>query len=207
MQNKLTQQQLDQLTAEMQDFMETSGFKRFPPAKVDELATYGVKRCSRCTQVKHTDDFPKNSRTRDGLQSQCRACDCAGTTDYQKRNPDRVQEYNREYQRTRYATDELHRMRKQLDSGYYRAVQVGNDADWITPEELLTYWDAKDIDPLRCYLTGAELTPFDRSLDHVVSIANGGGHTVDNLLPCTWEANDKKRTLSPDEAKQKLTND
>lgn len=212
--NKLTTDQLQNLTDEMNDYMAETGRKLFPPAKADELRELGAKRCSKCATVKLVESFPKDSRARDGLDGKCKTCNSAKTADYRERNPEYQREYdatNRErifeYKHTRYLTDEITRLRAQLSSGYYRAVAAGNQADWITAEHLLTYWSAKGIDPLVCYLTGESLTPFDRSIDHVVAIGNGGSHTVDNLMPCTLEANMKKKSLDPSDAKELLSND
>ena len=93
-----------------------------------------------------------------------------------------------------YRTDDLFRLRDQLKKGYYRAVKAGNPADWVTAEEMLTYWSAKGISPLTCIYTGDQLTPQDRSLDHCTSIGRGGAHTVSNIVPCSWQANYDKRS-------------
>lgn len=55
----------------------------------------GMKRCSRCKQVKETSGFPKDSSEQDGLHCQCKECSAQTTREYRKRHPDRVKEANR----------------------------------------------------------------------------------------------------------------
>jgi len=43
-----------------------------------------------------------------------------------------------------------------------------------------------------CYLCGVELTPDNRSIDHRIALALGGGHTASNLAPCCLACNARK---------------
>lgn len=196
-----TNEELELLTQEANQYLKENNKKLFPPAMAGELRESGAKRCSKCSTVKLITDFGSAKSRRDGLHNQCRECASTRFAKYREANQEALNEYRREY----YATNELGRLREQLRNGYRRAIRAGNQADWITPEELLTYWNAKGINPLRCYLTGAELTIQNRSLDHVLAISNDGSHTVDNLYPCTLESNLRKRDMSPEDAVTKLT--
>lgn len=211
----LTDDQIQALTAEMNAWMEATGRQRFPRAKQDELLEMGAKRCSRCTEVLLLDDFGKHAKEVDGLRSDCRACKNGGHRERYRNDPEfreQLLEYKRErrtdeeyrqrereYMRDRYRTDELHRLRAQLDDGYRRAIRAGVQADWVTAEQILTYWNAKGIPALECIYTGEELTPWDRSVDHATPISRGGGHTVENLVPSSWEANDRKKSKTATE--------
>lgn len=108
-------------------------------------------------------------------------------------------EKRREYDRHRYRNDPHRRLSHQLRLGYSRAVESGCEAQEITPEELLRYWESTGVDSLRCYLTGEELDPQTRSIDHVTPISRGGGHVLENLLPTTFTANNRKQDKLPEE--------
>lgn len=51
----------------------------------------------------------------------------------------------------------------------------------------------------RCAATGWPLTPETASLDHVVPVANGGAHAIENMQVIDWRVNKAKGTMSMDE--------
>lgn len=181
-----------------------------------ELRDRYAKRCGKCSTVLPLFCFPANNSTPDRLHTECRDCNSNQRGRWYSDNADeiraRYQEWykdNAESERERTATnyhnpDGKYRLSNQLHQGYYRAVRAGNTADRITPEDLIQYWESIGIDPLVCYLTGETLTPLTRSLDHIVAIGKGGGHTVTNLAPSTAEANFKKNNVTPEEARERL---
>lgn len=103
-----------------------------------------------------------------------------------------------EYDRNRYQDPER-RLAGQLRGGLSRARQAGVEADPITSQQLLEHWRATGVDELRCYITGAELTPENRSIDHRVPISRGGAHALENLFPCTYAVNNRKQNKLPEE--------
>ncbi|MGD7001354.1 hypothetical protein [Corynebacterium halotolerans] len=108
--------------------------------------------------------------------------------EYRHKHQERLQAYDQ----NRYWNDKHYRLNHQLYLGYHRAVEAGNPAERIKPQDLLDYWEALGVDPLKCYLTGEKLTPQNRSVDHVVPLGRGGAHTAFNLMPCSLEANRTK---------------
>jgi 5-methylcytosine-specific restriction endonuclease McrA len=59
-------------------------------------------------------------------------------------------------------------------------------------------------DGWRCYLCGVKVRPYDRSkpadprmatIDHVLAMSNGGGHTWDNVRTCCFRCNVSKGTI------------
>ncbi len=84
-----------------------------------------------------------------------------------------------------------------LEYGRRRTVAAcfGARADRIAPESLLAYWDARGIEGSRCFYTGVELGE-DWHLEHKFPISRGGVHTVENLVPCSPEANREKFDMS-----------
>lgn len=111
----------------------------------------------------------------------------------QERARERARRWYAQNKQRRAEYERRNRLAYQLRDGYRRAVQAGGEAVKITPSELLSYWENTGVDPLVCYLTGEPLTEATRSLDHVVPVSRGGGHTLDNLLPCTFAANNRKQ--------------
>lgn len=204
-------------TAQVRDWFNETGRKRIARDMKQDLAAQGARWCPNCRTVLRIEEFPSDRTQADGLRSRCRPCHNGACAEYnreymreRRRDPEyrerereyslryraehleEMRAYGREHNRNRYRTDELHRLRRQLDSGFRRAVKAGNEADWITAEELLTYWEARGIDPLVCILTGETLTPQTRSVDHATPIGRGGAHTVSNLIPVSFDANHAK---------------
>ena len=51
----------------------------------------------------------------------------------------------------------------------------------------------------RCSLSGIQLTPENAALDHILPVANGGTHLIENLQVLDERINRMKNTLSNDE--------
>lgn len=52
-----------------------------------------MKICSRCKRKKPLDEFHKNSSSKDGKQSQCKACNLARVKQWQEDNPERARAF------------------------------------------------------------------------------------------------------------------
>lgn len=210
-QERLPKEVLPQAEATVTRVMNEFYNGRATPRFNDVLRAHKVKRCASCQQLKYPEDFPGNKSTYDGLHDQCRGCNSIQRDRWYSENAEeiraRYQEWykdNSESERERmarnyYNPDGRYRLSIQLHSGYHRAVRVGNPAERVTPDELIQYWSENGINPLECWYTKEPLTEHTRSVDHKTSIAKGGGHVLDNLVPATLEANTKKKTKSPEE--------
>jgi 5-methylcytosine-specific restriction endonuclease McrA len=51
----------------------------------------------------------------------------------------------------------------------------------------------------RCAISGRELTPETASLDHIIPLARGGRHAIENVWVVDHQVNSAKGTLPPDE--------
>lgn len=51
----------------------------------------------------------------------------------------------------------------------------------------------------KCALTGRDLTPETASLDHVIPVARGGDHSVENLWVVHHQVNTAKGTMTVEE--------
>lgn len=66
----------------------------------------------------------------------------------------------------------------------------------VTATEIMKLLERQQF---RCALSGRELTPATASLDHIVPLAKGGFHTIDNLWVVDQQVNVAKGTLTLDE--------
>ena len=57
------------------------------------------KSCSKCQLPKPLSEFHRCSKGKDGYKSACKSCRCAETRDYAQRNPEKVAESKREWER------------------------------------------------------------------------------------------------------------
>lgn len=193
---------LEHLTAEANAEIERRGAKIMPRDLSAELRALGTKRCPGCETVHPLESFPGDSSRPDGLSARCSGCNADKCQRYYAETAEtrrsKYREYygiNREREIQRGSAYYFsHRLDEQLSAGYRRAVEAGNPAEGITAEELVSHWESVGIDPFRSIYSGAELSEFSRSLDHSVPISKGGGHTLDNIVPCTNEENRSKFT-------------
>jgi hypothetical protein len=58
-----------------------------------------MKICGSCKKEKPKAEFSKNASKKDGLQSNCKACDAEHQKEYQKENKEKIAEYQKEYQK------------------------------------------------------------------------------------------------------------
>jgi hypothetical protein len=171
------------------------------------LAAQGLKRCSNpeCDNpIKPLSEFSKHKR--DGYRSWCKPCHIAENTAYRQTNPERERERYRKYHTgNRELRREYCTARRQADplwmrlaGGATRARQLGCEVEKFTSADLLVYWEANGIAADRCYYSGAELGD-GWHLDHMVPLSRGGSHSVENVVPCTPEANVDKGNRTADE--------
>lgn len=72
------------------------------------LSVRRMKICTKCHKKKDNALFCKDSKSKDGLQSQCKACKSSGLTNYYKHNPEKRHALTKEYMRRRYYDDRVH---------------------------------------------------------------------------------------------------
>ena len=71
--------------------------------------------------------------------------------------------------------------------------QEENGRNPITAAELETLWGTQES---QCALTGDPITPETAEADHIVPVARGGTHTIDNIQIVTRQANVAKNTMT-----------
>jgi 5-methylcytosine-specific restriction endonuclease McrA len=161
-----------------------------------EPSACGVKRCTRCKEIKPVGEFTTRPAARDGLYEYCKPC--AGVVQrpavlrwnkenrlrWRKENADKVRGYQRSAEQRRRAQ---------------KAIGDGGDYG--------LHWRAlAERDGMMCYLCGVECTTEDRvpsgkgfrtfgrypTLDHVVPLSRGGTHTFGNAKLACWDCNISK---------------
>ena len=151
------------------------------------LEALGLKRCiwSGCDTVKPISEFHKDSDKPDGLNSLCKSC-----------NSSRVAKWARE-------NSEWSR----LQCGAWRARKIGNRVDDFNWEDLVHHWLANGFRPDQCHLCG-EIGEYGGiaglHIDHVIPIARGGSHSMDNLRPACSSCNRMKNRSTLDEYRDKV---
>lgn len=135
----------------------------------------------------------------------------ARITKWRTANPERLIEHNRtpakraksrEYMRSRIGTEEYRayqraykkRTGKGTTDKAERRARVRN----ATVEKVSRH-DVITRDGLICYLCAITLTWDSATLDHVIPLARGGSHSLDNLRVCCGTCNRRKHTRTLDE--------
>jgi 5-methylcytosine-specific restriction endonuclease McrA len=168
------------------------------------------KTCSKCGEGKELSMFSPNKRTRDGVQSSCRACQNALYHATYVPKPRRERAMSRDEYQRRYrlmnrekirATDRAYReanrnrraqnasSSKEAKIHYFqqrraRKASVTNDLSVARWREILAYFGGRCA---YCQKQGR------MTQDHIVPISRGGGHTAANVVPACGSCNSIKR--------------
>lgn len=168
-------------------------------ADVNEI----IKVCTGCNEAKPLDDFSLNKLGAYGRNSRCRSCKSAAARAKYADNPvpqleaqrarywsdpEAAREYNRDKMRRRYADNpEAVRAAARKGAQKRRAVKAGATIGDVNEAEVMA--SASD-----CYLCGKPLAgPIQ--LDHIIPLARGGAHCLDNLAPTHKACNNRKSVL------------
>lgn len=165
-----------------------------------------MKRCNKCGNEKPLDDFAICRGSKDGRQITCRACKrehyLANKERYQARhrawreaNPGRNAELAREWRQANpeRAAQGVRRWNQENPeralerSRRRRARRQEATVESFTADELLASWAERG-------LSGCTYCPDGEyeHADHVVPLARGGSHSIDNLVPACERCNTSK---------------
>ena len=169
----------------------------------EELLKQGLKKCSKCGIVKSIDEFDKNKRAKDGLQTNCKEC----RKQYYEENKDKIKQYYEEnkdkiaeqqkqyYEENKDKLLEQQKQYQKSDKGkkvmqvkkHNRRARKEALPDTLQTEEwekILSMFDNK------CALTG---NPNKVTLEHFlpINILHGGTY-VGNVYPCDASLNASK---------------
>lgn len=166
------------------------------------------KQCKKCDAVKDLDAYDKQKTGKLGRKSTCK--DCVG-----------------KYERSRYGGDiegSRDKWRKRYEAnkeglrGYHLVYQAAYKKSNPDKARVWGYFPSQRT---RCKAAGVEVSANTQQvkeilalangkclyccnesklcIDHFVPINKGGGHVVDNLIPCCLSCNSKKRDSEPKE--------
>jgi hypothetical protein len=165
-----------------------------------------TKYCSTCHEVKIVAGFNKLSRTKDGLNYTCRACQSGSNAAWRTANGDQHRENARVWgAKNRDLVARRNQIRRAVDPLYSRIVNGaavarnrGCVVEKFTTSDLLAYWESNGISADRCFYTGVKLES-NYHIDHKTPLSRGGAHAVHNIVPCSAEANQSKQTRTAEE--------
>lgn len=165
--------------------------------------------CTKCGEAKPLTEYHRDKRSPGGFRRQCKACRCAQTMDWWYANQERQLQRHREYvdaNRDRVREIDNRRYRENYDARVdlamavthaKRAREAGAEYDTTVTRSAL-----RERDGDRCHYCGVVMD-FSRTtrkmardkatVDHVVPISAGGGHTFDNTVLACWGCNADKR--------------
>ncbi len=143
------------------------------------------KRCSVCQEVKPAGDFYLTDKSRDGLYSRCKPCHnqraYAGQRLYKAQNIEQIRKWNNRWRRK-------HPEQGQRNGNKRRARKKNVLVSDFTREQWLTM---KAAYRGCCAYCGKKSR---LTIDHVIPLARGGGHTASNIVPACKTCNSKKYT-------------
>ena len=161
-----------------------------------------MKECYACGEARELTEFNRRKRSRDGLDGICKPCDRARNQRYRRENADRL----RGYEVRRYAEN---RERRNTATRRWRAEnpdklreyrEARPEPDWLskyrrrcaeygveprvsefTRDDVVAHWG----NGWRCIYCDRPAT----GIDHLIPVAEGGAHEVENAAPCCLPCN------------------
>lgn len=127
----------------------------------------GWKFCKGCGHLKRLSEMMGDSRT-GRARNQCKQCKATYDSERYRRLRDRFE-----------ARDWVSSFRRRA-----RIYGLNPAADLITRQDITSRWGD------RCYR--CKKGKFEQ-IDHLIPVAAGGRHTLDNVVPCCWVCNSRKR--------------
>lgn len=150
------------------------------------------KACGTCGEEKPVGEFNKRTRSKDGYQAKCRACQIVHKRETLAANPERQRAFNREdVARWRKRNPEKAREHRRAANHRRRARKRGATPEMFTAAELFALW--VEVEAWACVYCGA---PFEH-VDHVQPLARGGDHALWNLVPSCAACNLAKSDRDP----------
>lgn len=114
-----------------------------------------------------------------------------GSCTYKKKDKSKVQERHKAYRARMQQEGKLPYWKKRAQVSNYRAKNVYGIEDKLTGEELYKLYE----DTKQCsYCAKPFESHLHAKIDHIISLVNGGTHTVDNILFCCGRCNSTKNS-------------
>jgi 5-methylcytosine-specific restriction endonuclease McrA len=168
-----------------------------------------MKQCTKCDEVKPLSEFHKNHTTKDGHRNMCKVCAIEARRSWSAKNPD----YYKDYDKNRNQSAERKAYKAECQKDYYerkphifransakrRALLFGATVGTLPANfrELLIefYGNA-------CMFPGCDKPINEKNkltVDHVVPLARGGAHSLENMqLLCQYHNSSKHARSTAD---------
>ena len=148
-----------------------------------------MKKCTKCGEEKSLDEFHNQSRSKDGKQSQCKACAKTTSRNWGRQNRSAASAAMGQYRQTWDGA-----VRERYHNSHHRAGVKGFEFT-ITQDYLFELLKQQNY---KCALTGDDLSYISGnskklSLDRK---DNSKGYGIGNVQWVTWEVNNAKGKLS-----------
>lgn len=176
-----------------------------------------TKRCSKCKATKPRGEFHPRRRSKDGLQSNCKACNRKAALAWNKAHPGQRERWRSENKGKERATCAAWRRANPKKVSQYLAKYSRNNPAKMrqkcarrralkkssavsSPRELAAFYRlVRTADRITCHWCGKPVKKGDRHVDHIVPLARGGAHAVLNLCCSCSSCNHRKRSKLPAE--------
>lgn len=156
-----------------------------------ENAHAAKKACVSCGHEKPMDAFHNDSRRKDGKYPYCKACRVARSSDYHRKNADRIRKYVAEWQalnpekraKQNKAYARRHPEALRMKQARRRARKRDNGVFDVSKKDMMR------LKASPCAECGAA----GEHIDHIVPLSRGGRHAIGNLqmlcASCNWSKN------------------
>ena len=153
----------------------------------------GVKKCKTCGEIKSIAEYTVTEKG--FFMASCQACVI------EKEKKRRDSEYYKEKRRA-YMKSDKGRMSRRLRS-HNRRVITRNQSDKTVTIKIAQEKLKRNV----CPICGRRMKKDDKTLDHIVPLAQGGAHSASNMICICFMCNSKKRDLGVDEFLQTVSKD
>lgn len=175
------------------------------------------KHCQKCDTTKPSTDFAADKTRKDGLQCYCKTCNQTYRDAHKKEqsayDKKHYQENKSEITQTRIEYRATHKQQisegmrrlhhenlayrsRQIDLGHRRRIIVNKNTDEAVVAYIKSIYESESN---VCYWCGKPISPDDLHIDHIIPLAQGGTHSIDNLAPSHGTCNISKGKKMPAE--------
>lgn len=159
-----------------------------------------LKRCTRCGVEKPVAEFQKQSSSKDGLRSWCKACDAARQATYREANREQVNarsaayyHVHREYEAARNAAYRKSHPEKERAKKHQRRARKLNAKGTYTADQIINLLKKQRGKCVYCKSSIKE----KYHIDHIMPLVKGGGNGIENLQLLCPTCNLRKNATDP----------
>jgi 5-methylcytosine-specific restriction endonuclease McrA len=146
-----------------------------------------TKICTKCGQEKGLDEFQKDKNGKNGYRAQCRICRRETRIKWDQQNAEHVKDYHKKYNARRWENDRDYmseknrrwsrenKLRRNEARRRRQAKILGSTVEKVDYSAILKR------DNSICHICGKKVRKNELSFDHLIPIALGGPHVINNI--------------------------